>query len=164
VIGVQEFKPNETAEPVYRTWLLERRTPLTGDSLTNAFVAFDSEKNQYYVAMKFDRRGADVFERLTTNNVKRKMAIVLDDVVDSAPVIEGPDPERQRVHHPRRLQEPAGGPRRRQRAVAGAQGGRAPRARVPAGGAHGRRDAGRRRGREGQDGPIGIALLAILAS
>lgn len=92
VVGVQEFKPSPTAEPVYRTWLLERRTPLTGDSLTNAFVAFDSEKNQYYVAMKFDRRGAEVFERLTTNNVKRKMAIVLDEVVDSAPVIEGPIP------------------------------------------------------------------------
>jgi len=92
VVGIQEFKANETADPLYRTWLLERRTPLTGDSLTNAFVAFDSERNQYYVAMKFDRRGAEVFERLTTNNVKRKMAIVLDEVVDSAPVIEGPIP------------------------------------------------------------------------
>jgi len=92
VIGVQEFTPSSNAEPVYRTWLLQRRTPLTGDALTNAFVAFDSEKNQYYVAMKFDRRGADIFERLTTNNVKKKMAIVLDEVVDSAPVIEGPIP------------------------------------------------------------------------
>ncbi|NJK89516.1 MAG: hypothetical protein HC923_09015 [Myxococcales bacterium] len=92
VVGIEEFRANETATPVYRTWLLERRTPLSGDSLTNAFVAFDSEQNQYYVAMKFDRRGAQVFERLTTNNVKRKMAIVLDDVVDSAPVIQQPIP------------------------------------------------------------------------
>ncbi len=92
VVGVQEFKANATAEPEWHTWLLERRTPLTGDSLTDAGVAFDSEQNQYYVTMNFDQRGGAIFARLTSNNVKRKMAIVLDDVVDSAPVIEGPIP------------------------------------------------------------------------
>lgn len=92
VVGLQEVRLTREAEPVYRTWLMERRTPLTGDALTDAFVQFDSEKNEYYVAMSFDRKGAVTFERLTTNNVKRKMAIVLDDVVDSAPVIQGPIP------------------------------------------------------------------------
>jgi len=92
VVGLQEVKPNAEADPVYQTWLMERRTPLTGDALTDAFVQFDSEKNEYYVAMSFDKKGAVTFERLTTNNVKRKMAIVLDDVVDSAPVIQGPIP------------------------------------------------------------------------
>ncbi|MEM1025353.1 MAG: protein translocase subunit SecD [Myxococcota bacterium] len=92
VVGLQEVPADERTPAVYRTWLLERRTPLTGDTLANAFVAFDSEKNQYYVAMKFDPKGAIVFERLTTENTKRKMAIVLDDIVDSAPVIQGPIP------------------------------------------------------------------------
>jgi preprotein translocase subunit SecD len=92
LVATQRFKPGPEADEVFRTWLLDRKTPLTGDALTNAFVAFDSEKNQYYVAMRFDRSGAVVFERLTTNNVKRKMAIVLDDTVDSAPVIQGPIP------------------------------------------------------------------------
>lgn len=91
-IGVQEFKENRTAEPVFRTWLLDRRTPITGDSLTDAFVAFDNEQNNYYVAMKFDKKGAVIFEKLTRDNTKRKMAIVLDDVVDSAPIIQGPIP------------------------------------------------------------------------
>lgn len=92
VVGLQEIEGDERSPTVIRTWLLERRTPLTGDALANAFVAFDSEKNQYYVAMKFDPKGAIVFERLTTENTKRKMAIVLDDIVDSAPVIQGPIP------------------------------------------------------------------------
>jgi len=55
-------------------------------------VAFDNEQNNYYVAMKFDRKGAVIFEKLTRENTKRKMAIVLDDVVDSAPIIQGPIP------------------------------------------------------------------------
>ncbi len=92
MVGLQEVEGDEKTPTVYRTWLLERRTPLTGDALANAFVNFDSEKNQYYVAMKFDPKGAVVFERLTTENTKRKMAIVLDDIVDSAPVIQGPIP------------------------------------------------------------------------
>ncbi|MEQ9499392.1 MAG: protein translocase subunit SecD [Deltaproteobacteria bacterium] len=92
VVGIQEFKANAQAEAVYRTWLLDRRTPLTGDSLTNAFVAYDSDQAQYYVAMKFDKKGAVIFEKLTRENVKRKMAIVLDDAVDSAPIIQGPIP------------------------------------------------------------------------
>ncbi|MCA9548955.1 MAG: protein translocase subunit SecD [Myxococcales bacterium] len=92
VVGIQEFKANPNAKPVFRTWLLDRRTPITGDALTDAFVAFDNEQNNYYVAMKFDRKGAVIFEKLTRENTKRKMAIVLDDVVDSAPIIQGPIP------------------------------------------------------------------------
>lgn len=92
VVGIQEFQESQQAKKVYRTWLLERRTPLTGDALTDAFVAFDSEQNSYYVSMNFDKKGARIFEKLTTENVKRKMAIVLDDVVDSAPIIQGPIP------------------------------------------------------------------------
>lgn len=92
VVGTQEVKANPTAKPTYRTWLLDRRTPITGDSLTDAFVSFDNEQNNYYVAMKFDRKGAVIFEKLTRENTKRKMAIVLDDVVDSAPIIQGAIP------------------------------------------------------------------------
>lgn len=91
VVRFQEVSmPNQPKK--WRTWLLDRKTPLTGDSLTNAFVAFDNDKSQYYVAMKFDAKGAVIFERLTRENTRGRMAIVLDDTVDSAPVIEGPIP------------------------------------------------------------------------
>ncbi len=91
-VAIQEWKASSTAESTWRTWLLDRRTPVTGDSLTDAFVAFDSEQNQYYVAMKLDKKGAVVFEKLTRENTKRKLAIVLDDILDSAPIIQGPIP------------------------------------------------------------------------
>ncbi|MEM7674716.1 MAG: protein translocase subunit SecD [Myxococcota bacterium] len=88
VVGIQENKAQDGTLS-YRTWLLERRTPLTGDALTDAFEQFDPEEGGYHVTMKFDRKGAVAFEKLTGDNVKRRMAIVLDDVVDSAPVIQG---------------------------------------------------------------------------
>ena len=38
--------------------------------------------------MRFNRTGADLFGKLTKENVKRRMAIVLEDTVDSAPIIQ----------------------------------------------------------------------------
>lgn len=72
----------------WRTYLLHRKTPLTGESLVSAGVIFDPDENQYAVSMQLDRRGADIFDKLTSANIKRRFAIVLDDVVDSAPVIQ----------------------------------------------------------------------------
>lgn len=92
VVRYQDITPRDSKTKLFRTWLLDRKTPLTGDSLVNAFVAFDNDKNQYYVAMKFDQKGAVTFGRLTAENVRKRMAIVLDENVDSAPVIEGPIP------------------------------------------------------------------------
>ena len=54
----------------------------------DAAVAFDpTQGNAPYVGLRFNTRGADRFEELTGRNVKRRMAIVLDDKVFSAPVI-----------------------------------------------------------------------------
>jgi preprotein translocase subunit SecD len=88
VVKYQRIEDRE-GNVTWRTWLLDRRTPLTGDSLTNAFVAFNTDENQYYVAMKLDRQGAKIFEDFTAENAKKRMAIVLDDIVDTAPVIQG---------------------------------------------------------------------------
>ena len=88
VVGIQERKSRDGTKVTYRTWLLERRTPLTGDALTDAFEQFDPDEGGFNVIMKFDRKGAKAFEKLTGENVRRRMAIVLDDVVDSAPVIQ----------------------------------------------------------------------------
>jgi preprotein translocase subunit SecD len=92
VVRYQEERSKDATKKTWRTWLLDRKTPLTGDSLVNAQVAFDNDKNNYFVSMRFDQRGAVIFEKLTRENVKRRMAIVLDEIVDSAPVIEGPIP------------------------------------------------------------------------
>jgi preprotein translocase subunit SecD len=69
-------------------FLLHSRTLLTGDRLVNAQVRIDSRFNEPYVSIEFDGRGAQIFERITRNNVKKRLAIVLDDNVYSAPQIQ----------------------------------------------------------------------------
>ena len=67
---------------------LQDRTLLTGATITNAEVRLDTQYNTPYVAMDFDAQGAKVFERVTGENIKKRLAIVLDGVVYSAPVIQ----------------------------------------------------------------------------
>ncbi len=74
---------SETKTPI----VLRRETALTGEYITDASVQFDSFGHPY-VAMTFNTRGARLFEELTAANVKKRMAIVLDGTVHSAPVIQ----------------------------------------------------------------------------
>jgi preprotein translocase subunit SecD len=69
-------------------FLVKKRTSLTGAYLTDARVQIDSQYNEPYVSITFDKKGARLFERITADNVKKRLAIVLDDNVYSAPVIQ----------------------------------------------------------------------------
>jgi preprotein translocase subunit SecD len=69
-------------------YLVKKRTSLTGAYLTDARVQIDSQYNEPYVSITFDKKGARLFERITAENVKKRLAIVLDDNVYSAPVIQ----------------------------------------------------------------------------
>jgi preprotein translocase subunit SecD len=71
-----------------RTYTLDRRVPLTGDDLVDARVSMGSEINpRPGVSLSFGPTGAKVFGDLTGANVGKRMAIVLESIVDSAPVI-----------------------------------------------------------------------------
>lgn len=69
-------------------YLLKKRTALTGEYLTDARVQIDSRFNEPYVSISFDSRGAKIFEQITGENIKKRLAIVLDNKVNSAPVIQ----------------------------------------------------------------------------
>lgn len=69
-------------------YLLKKRTLLTGAQLTDARVQIDSQYNEPYVSIAFDKKGAQIFEKITEENVKKRLAIVLDNRVYSAPVIQ----------------------------------------------------------------------------
>ena len=74
-----------------RTYTLKADVDLTGDDLVNAQVAMGSpEQPQPYVTIEFSPTGKQIFADLTTKNVGHRMAIVLEDIVDSAPVINEP--------------------------------------------------------------------------
>jgi preprotein translocase subunit SecD len=68
--------------------LLYKRTLLTGAYLESAQVKISDRFGETYVAIKFNAQGAKDFDRITGENVKKRLAIVLDDVVHSAPVIQ----------------------------------------------------------------------------
>ncbi len=68
-------------------YLLKKQAVLTGDSLTLAEVRIDREYNEPYVGIGFDREGARIFRQITEENVGKRLAIVLDNNVYSAPVI-----------------------------------------------------------------------------
>jgi preprotein translocase subunit SecD len=86
---------SELAEPYSETpgekstpYLLKKQTLLTGADLKDARVEFDSQFNEPYVSIEFNRKGARIFEQVTGENVKKRLAIVLDNKVHTAPVIQ----------------------------------------------------------------------------
>ncbi len=78
----------DTRRPIKTPYLLMKRAILTGSYLTDAKVQIDSQYNEPYVSIKFDKKGAQLFEKITEENVKKRLAIVLDQKVYSAPVIQ----------------------------------------------------------------------------
>ncbi|MDY6821642.1 MAG: protein translocase subunit SecD, partial [Deferribacterota bacterium] len=69
---------------------LKRPPVLTGEYLSDAEVRISPQYNQPYVMIRFDAVGSKLFEEITSNNVGKKLAIVLDNQVYSAPVIREP--------------------------------------------------------------------------
>jgi preprotein translocase subunit SecD len=67
--------------------VLQKKSMITGDLLTDAQVRIDSQFNQPYVAIEFNSLGAKLFDQVTAANVGKRFAIVLDNTIYSAPVI-----------------------------------------------------------------------------
>ncbi len=68
-------------------FLVKKRVMLTGDVLSDARVSI-GQFNDPYVSIEFDGKGGREFERITAENVKKRMAVVLDNTIYSAPVIQ----------------------------------------------------------------------------
>ncbi len=68
--------------------LVESNTLMTGDVVTDARVRPGDLPNTRIVSLDLNTRGARLFEEITGANVKRQLAIILDDTIYSAPVIQ----------------------------------------------------------------------------
>ncbi len=77
----------ETGAVTETPYLLKKQVLLTGEYLTEARVSIDQRFNEPYVALKFNPEGAKLFDQITAANVKKRLAIILDGNVYSAPVI-----------------------------------------------------------------------------
>ena len=69
---------------------VSKRIVVSGDNLIDAQPQFDNQSNQPLVRFTLDRQGAQKFGKITTENVGRRLAIVLDNSVISAPNIREP--------------------------------------------------------------------------
>ncbi len=78
----------ETGAVIKMPILLKKQAVLTGDLLSDARVEIDSRFNEPYVSLSFNPAGAKIFDEVTGANVKKRLAIILDNVVYSAPVIQ----------------------------------------------------------------------------
>ena len=69
---------------------VSKRIIMSGDNLIDAQPNFNSQSNEPTVSFTLDRLGAQKFGRTTTDNVGKRLAIVLDGKVISAPSINEP--------------------------------------------------------------------------
>ncbi|MCG8567747.1 MAG: protein translocase subunit SecD [Desulfobacterales bacterium] len=68
-------------------FVIKKQVLLDGSLLVNAHVEFD-QFQQPQVGIEFNRKGARIFDRITGQNIKKRLAIVLDKTIYSAPVIQ----------------------------------------------------------------------------
>jgi len=89
---VLSAKPDERLQrqgyEIYTFYVLKRDPELTGDVITDARATFDPTTHAPIVLMDMNTEGAERWARITGANVGKKIAIVLDDRVYSAPVVQ----------------------------------------------------------------------------
>lgn len=71
-------------------YVLRARAIITGEMLTDSQASFDGQTGEPVVSLRFDTTGSRRFGDVTSENVGRRFAIVLDGKVISAPVIREP--------------------------------------------------------------------------
>ena len=69
---------------------VNKRIIMSGDNLINAKPTFDNRENQAIVSFTLDRVGSKKFARATTKNTGKRLAIILDNKIISAPTIREP--------------------------------------------------------------------------
>ncbi len=88
----KELKPTDACRrfPAIQCLAIRRAAIVGGEDLSGANSTFDQQTNQPIVGFQFNSAGGRAFCRASTANVNKPLAIVLDDVVISAPNINSP--------------------------------------------------------------------------
>ncbi len=86
-IYFMQEKDKRTGKDVRLPILLKSQTLMTGEMIKDAQVRVGGNFNEPYVSLDFTSRGGKVFGQITERSVGKRFAIVLDEVVRSAPVI-----------------------------------------------------------------------------
>ncbi|MCX7879629.1 MAG: protein translocase subunit SecD [Ignavibacteria bacterium] len=73
---------------LYNFFGLKKDPELTGEVIVDAIATYDPQTNQPIVTMAMTSEGADRWAKITGANIKKRIAIVLDNLVYSAPVVQ----------------------------------------------------------------------------
>jgi len=77
----------DKGERIYQLYVLKKEPELTGGVVVNARSNIDPTNNTPVVYMEMNSEGAADWARITGSNINKRIAIVLDHVVYSAPVV-----------------------------------------------------------------------------
>jgi SecD/SecF fusion protein len=84
---IETYKMQREGEkPVEERLLVKKKADLSGERVSSAGASY--EKDGWVVHLRFDAEGAKQFGNITAANVHHRFAIVLDGVIQSAPVIQ----------------------------------------------------------------------------
>jgi preprotein translocase subunit SecD len=86
MIAFEKSPAAKTLESGKIPFLLKKDAGVSGDMLEDAFVSY-GEHGDPQVSFRFGAEGAKQFGELTGNNIEQQLAIVLDEIVQSAPRI-----------------------------------------------------------------------------
>ncbi len=87
---IYEIKRDPTTGEVSKIpFVVKKDVVITGAMITNASVRFGGTMNQPYVAFELNSQGAKIFSSFTASHIGKRLAIVLDNTIYSAPVIQG---------------------------------------------------------------------------
>jgi SecD/SecF fusion protein len=97
--GVKPFTPEGTSDEVLELYAIKAprgtdEAPLEGDVVTDARQTLD-QTSRPAVSMQMNAEGARKWRTLTAANIGRRIAVVLDDYVYTAPVVNGEIPSGQ---------------------------------------------------------------------
>lgn len=94
VVSINFSRPRPTTDGknYYEVYFLETTPDLTGKVITDARADMSTTTGHPEVTMQMDEEGARTWRRVTRQNIGKQIAIVLDNVVYSAPVVNGEIP------------------------------------------------------------------------
>jgi preprotein translocase subunit SecD len=81
----QEFTKGQK---YYLLYAVKKNAELTGGVITNARTSIDPEDNRSVVNMEMNSEGSREWARITGANIKKRIAIIMDNGVFSAPVVQ----------------------------------------------------------------------------
>ena len=85
-----EFGVDELISEIGEKLKVSKRIVMSGENLIDAQPSIQNQQNEPTVSFTLDRLGSQKFGRATTDNVGRRLAIVLDGKIISAPNINEP--------------------------------------------------------------------------